>query len=118
MSTAAASSGKPACTKSSTARVMRASIISMAAGTMPAAMMADTVAAPSSTDAKSSSRVRTAGGFGREPHGDAGGDAEHALAADEGAAQVEAGRLGIEAAEHRDACRRAAPPRRPARGCW
>ena len=43
---------------------MRASIISMAAGTMPAAMMADTVAAPSSTDAKSSSRVRTAGGFG------------------------------------------------------
>ena len=61
---AAASVGKPACTKSSTARVIGASIISIAAGTMPAAMIALTVAAPSSTRSKSSSSVRTAGGFG------------------------------------------------------
>ncbi len=39
------------------------SIISSAAGTMPAAMMPLTVAAPSSTLSKSSSIVRTAGGF-------------------------------------------------------
>ena len=39
------------------------SIISTAAGTMPAAMMPLTVAAPSSTVSKSISIVRTAGGF-------------------------------------------------------
>ena len=39
---------------------------------------------------------------GRQPHADLGGDAEHALAADEDAAQVVADRLGILAAEHGD----------------
>ena len=48
---------------SSTARVHSWSIISNAAGTMPAAMIALTVCAPSSTVAKSNSIVRTAGGF-------------------------------------------------------
>ena len=62
--TAAASVGKPACTKSSTARVMRWSIISSAAGTSPAAMTALTAAAASRTDGNPSSRVATAGGTG------------------------------------------------------
>jgi hypothetical protein len=76
------------------------SIISMAAGTMPSAMIALTSGRRSATSAKSSSIVRTAGGFWRElAHGDAGGDAEHALAADEGAAQVVAGGVGVEPAE-------------------
>ena len=47
----------------STASRQSRSIISTAAGTMPAAMMPLTVAAPSSTEAKSISIVSTAGGF-------------------------------------------------------
>ena len=43
---------------------MRASIISSATGTIPAAMIALTVAAASSMEVKSRSRVRTHGGFG------------------------------------------------------
>ena len=65
-------------------------------------MIALTVAAPSSTRSKSSSSVRTAGGFGVSRTRDPGGDPEHPLAADEDAAQVVAGRLGILAAEDRD----------------
>ncbi len=60
---AAASVGSPAWMYSSTAQVQSWSIISSAAGTMPAAMIALTVCAPSSTVAKSISMVRTAGGF-------------------------------------------------------
>jgi hypothetical protein len=48
--TAAASTGKPACTKSSTAPIRRPSSISIAAGTMPAAMTSLTVAAAASTE--------------------------------------------------------------------
>ena len=44
--------------------MMPRSIISSAAGTTPRAMIADTVAAQSSTRSKSSSIVRTAGGIG------------------------------------------------------
>ena len=44
--------------------MISASIISSAAGTMPAAMIPLTVAAAASIDVKSSSSVRTAGGFG------------------------------------------------------
>ena len=47
-----------------------------------------TVSAPSSTLSKSISSVCTAGGFGVSSHAHLGGDAEHALAADEHAAQV------------------------------
>ena len=61
-----------------------------------------TVAAASSIAVKSSSSVRTRGGFGHEPHRDRGGDAHRALAADEAAAQVVARLVGLEAAEPRD----------------
>ena len=46
----------------STACRQSRSIISIAAGTMPAAMMSLTVDAPASTSSKSSSIVRTTGG--------------------------------------------------------
>ena len=82
--------------------MISASIISSAAGTIPAAMIPLTVAAASSIDVKSSSSVRTTGGSGSEPHRDAGGDAHRALAADEAAPQVVAGLVGLEAAEQRD----------------
>ena len=65
-------------------------------------MMALTAAAASRTDGKPSSSVRDRRRERREPHRDPGGDAERALAADERAPQVVAGRLGVEAAEHRD----------------
>ena len=61
-----------------------------------------TVAAPSSTRRSRAASCAPTGGFGREAHGDLGGDAERALAADERAAQVEPDGLGLEAAEHRD----------------
>ena len=44
--------------------MIRASIISSAEGTIPAAMIALTVAAAASIEVKSSRRVRTHGGFG------------------------------------------------------
>ena len=47
-----------------------------------------------------SASCATAGGSGVSAHAHLGGDAEHPLAADEHAAQVVAGRLGILAAEH------------------
>ena len=50
---------------------------------------------------KSSSNVRTAGGFGSEPHRDPRRDAHRALAADEAAAQVVARLVGFEPTEHR-----------------
>ena len=65
--------------------MISASIISSAAGTIPAAMIPLTVAAASSIAAKSSSSVRTAGGFGREAHRDPRRDPHRALAADEAA---------------------------------
>ena len=63
--------------------VMRWSIISSAAGTIPAAMMAVTQPAASSTDVKSASSVSHRGRDRGEAHGDRGGHAEHALAPDE-----------------------------------
>src|SRR2546421_286038 len=63
--TAAASRGYPAPTKSSTARVISASIISSAAGTMPAAMMPLTGGAAASVDVEAGGSVRAAGGAGR-----------------------------------------------------
>ena len=62
-SAAAASVGNPAWMYASTATRHSLSIISTAAGTMPAAMIPLTVAAPSSTVAKSNSIVVTAGAF-------------------------------------------------------
>ena len=81
---------------------MRASIISSADGTIPAAMIALTVAAASSIDVKSRSRVRTLGRVRLEPHRDPGRDAHRALAADEAAPQVEAGLIRLEPAEPGD----------------
>ena len=69
---------------------------------MPAAMIPLTVAAASSIDVKSSSSVRDRRRVRREAHRDPGGDAHRALAADEAAAQVVAGLVGLEAAEQRD----------------
>ena len=56
--------GRPACVNASAARIMPWSIISIAAGTTPEAMISLTVSPPSATVAKSSSMVRTAGGLG------------------------------------------------------
>ena len=77
------------------------SIISTAAGTMPAAMMSLTVPAPSSTVVKSISSVCTVGRVRRELHAHLGRDAEHPLAADEHAAEVVPVGLRVLAAEHR-----------------
>ncbi len=63
-SAAAASTGKPAWMYASTACRHSRSIISIAAGTIPAAMTALTVDAPASTDSKSISIVQIAGGSG------------------------------------------------------
>ena len=67
---------------------------------MPAAMMALTVAAASFDAAERQQQRAHRGRVLREPHGDARGDAQGALAAHEHPAQVEPGRLGVEAPEH------------------
>ena len=59
-----------------------------------------TVAAAASTDPKAHSMVRDGGRVGREAHRDAGRDAHRAFGADEAPAEVVAGRVGFEAAEH------------------
>ena len=82
--------------------MIRASIISSAAGSTPAAMMPLTVAAAASTEANAHSIVATARRVGREAHRDPGRDAHRAFRADEAAAQVVAGRVGLEPAEARD----------------
>ena len=62
-----------------------ASIISIAAGSTPAAMIADTASPAASTVWKPASRVRTASGRGSSRSVTSGRHAERALAADEGA---------------------------------
>ena len=62
-STAAASTGRPARTNCSTARTITRSIISLAAGMPPAAMMSRTAAPAEVTEGKSTRIVRTAGGL-------------------------------------------------------
>ena len=63
--TACASTGKPAVkTLASTARMISLSIISKAAGSIPAAMIAETARLASPTSMKSASSVRIAGGIG------------------------------------------------------
>ena len=54
--------GKPACTAASAARMASASIISMAAGTMPAPMIADTAAPPASMLSNAARNVCTVSG--------------------------------------------------------
>ena len=61
-----------------------------------------TVAAASSIDVKSRSRVADARRVGLEAHRDPGGDAHRSFAADEAPPQVEAGRVRLEAAEPGD----------------
>ena len=76
-----------------------ASIISIAAGRMPAPMIADTAAPPCPVVPNAASRVGTAS---REPgqlHDDLGDDAERALRADERAEQVVPGRRAGAVAE-------------------
>ena len=63
-SAAAASRVYPACTACSAAWMARLSIISTAAGTMPAATMSLTTSPASRTESKSASRVRTVSGTG------------------------------------------------------
>ena len=63
-STAPASSGSPRWSQSSTSAVVCWSMISIAAGTMPAAMVAETVRHASTMVAKSNSMVLTAAGRG------------------------------------------------------
>ena len=87
---------------SSTARVQSASIISSAAGTIPSAMIALTVAVPSSTALEVEQHRAHRGWRLGQLDADLGGDAEHALAADERAPQVEAARLGVLAADDDD----------------
>ena len=77
----------------------RWSIISSAAGTMPAAMMAETASLAARTLVKSASIVRTAAGIGSSRTVMAAGDAEHSLAADEEAHEVGAPRLAVRGAE-------------------
>ena len=55
--------GNPGCTAASAAWRASASIISMAAGTIPAAMMSDTAAPAASMLSKAASSVCTASGF-------------------------------------------------------
>ena len=78
-STAPASSGKPKWNAASTATRMPWSIISSAAGTMPAPMMSLMAFVASSTDSKTPSIVRYALRVAREPDPDLGDDAERAL---------------------------------------
>ena len=89
--------------------MISASIISSAAGTMPAAMIPLTVAAASSIDVKSSSSVRTTGGSRVSRTAMRVAMPIVPSEPDEAAAQVEAGLVGLEAAE------RARPSRRRAR---
>ena len=62
-SIAAASTGRSAWTNASTATVISRSIISIAAGITPAAMIAPTASPAALTVGKSSSMVRTSGGL-------------------------------------------------------
>ena len=81
---------------------MRASIISNAAGSTPAAMMPLTVAAAASTASNAHSIVATVGASGVRRSAAPRGDAHRPFGADEAAAQVVAGRIGLEPAEARD----------------
>ncbi len=66
MSTAPASVGKPKWKACSTARIIRLSSISSAAGTMPAAMIPLTVSVAASTVSKTPSNVRPGLGVARQ----------------------------------------------------
>ena len=68
ISTAPASVGKPKPNACSTARIIRLSSISSAAGTIPAAMIPLTVSVAASTVSKTASSVRPASGSRRQVH--------------------------------------------------
>ena len=90
-------------TQSSTAWMVRWSIISIAAGTMPARDDGRHRARrPRSIASKTASTVLTACGLRQDAHDDLGRDPERALAADEDAGQVVAGRVARLAAEPHD----------------
>ncbi len=98
-STASAPAGYSHLTAASAASIASASIISTAAGTMPAAMMSLTAPPASSMLWKPTSIVCTDSGTRTMPERDLGRDAEGALAAHEGPEQVVAGMLRRRPAE-------------------
>ena len=98
-STAAASTGRSAWTNARRPIVMRWSIISIAAGITPAAMMPPTASPAARTVGKSSSIVRTSAGVRIRRTVHLGHHAERALAAHDEPAQVVAGRVGRRAAQ-------------------
>ena len=71
----------------------------MAAGTMPAAMIADVAAPAWSVLSKPTSRVRTSSGQADQPDGGGRDDAERALGADDGPEQVVAGGVRRDSSE-------------------
>ena len=91
ISTAPASTGKPKPKACSTARIIRLSSISRAAGTIPAAMIPLTVSVAWSTVSNTASSVRPASGSRVKLTTDFGDDAESALVADDQPGQVVAG---------------------------
>ncbi len=88
ISTAPAPGGYPGETAASTASIVSASIISIAAGRIPAAMTRETASPAASVLAKPASSVRTASGTRRIRTVTATADAERPLGADEDAQQV------------------------------
>ena len=83
-----ASVGRPTWNAASTAPRISRSIISSAAGTMPAAMMPETASLAASTESKTASSVRYASGRADEAQRRARDDAERALGADDEPDQV------------------------------
>ena len=81
---------------------MRASIISSAAGRIPAAIDAAHRRGRGVDRAERAQHRRDRRRIGDEAHRDPGRDAHRALGSDEAAAQVVAGGIGLEAAEHGD----------------
>ena len=74
--------------------MVRLSIISNAAGTIPAAMIARRGLDADSMSANGARRTSVASGDGRQPNQRLGDDAEHTLGADHGAGEVVAGVSG------------------------
>ena len=90
------------CTAASAASIASASIISMAAGTMPAEMIAEVAAPAWSVRLEADEDRAHLLGQPDQPDGRRGDDAERALGADDGAEQVVAGAVGGGAAERDD----------------
>ena len=88
-STAPAPTGSPACTASSIASIASVSIISMAAGTMPAAMICDTTSPASSVEPKPGQQRHHPLGQRQHPDHHLGDDPQRALGAHEPGDQVE-----------------------------